>query len=541
MAENDWVRVDADGNPLDPADLERKLRIRGFREGAGLNVRRRAGVAEVRARKSSAPTPAEAAAAERERRKQSERHAQEYADARIAETLCEIDAEEEREERARQARAMSRAGFNSSAPIPAPLSTGNASSIKVGDEVSPYGPGSSHSYFRDRYLDASYGYSAALPARGDHISDVRHRLATNQRQVGWLAGHGTNEQRAMIRSYFNELYRPYHDTVSDHAREDWRHLTFTVGMEKRDSSTGSGSLGTLVPPVFLLERFQLFRTAASPVASQASQAELPRSGMTVQIPTFASGVSMAVQSGENTSIGTSSPTAAYATANVQTIAGAVEVSQQYLDRVGPGITGDEIIVAQAAREAATQLDTLAVTAVLANVTTITNSGSPSITALYADAAKAAAAIDTVEGTRLHPNFLAMPSANLRWYESQIGSDGRPVLLPSPAAALAQTGEANTSREGFSGYSIAGMDVWADDNLPAGPSPSYSTVLVGDVSHGLLVMTGTPIVDVFPEFDPATLTAIITIRFYCALSVLYPSAFQQITGAAYPASPTFTGA
>jgi hypothetical protein len=83
-------------------------------------------------------------------------------------------------------------------------------------------------------------------------------------------------------------------------------------------------------------------------------------------------------------------------------------------------------------------------------------------------------------------------------------------------------------------------VWADDNLPAGPSPTYSTLLIGDVSHGLLVMTGTPIVDVFPEFDPASLTAIITIRFYCALSVLYPAAFQQITGAAYPASPTFTG-
>jgi HK97 family phage major capsid protein len=515
MAKEDWVPVDEKSN--------------------------RAGPKRPRAEETRAADRLAAAQVEWDRQTEMKRRTEERAKTWVDDLLRKIDRDEANEERARQARDMARTGFNLSAPIPAPLSTGNASSIKVGDEVSPYGPGSSHSYFRDRYLDAAYGYSAALPARGDHISDVRHRLATNQRQVGWLAGHGTNEQRAIIRSYLNELYRPYHDTVSDHAREDWRHLCFTVGMEQRDSSTGSGSLGTLVPPVFILERFQLFRTAASPVASQAGQAELPRTGMTAQVPTFASGVSMAVQSGENTSIGTSSPTAAYATANVETIAGAVEVSQQYLDRVGPGVTGDEIIAAQAAREAATQLDALAITAVLANATTITNSGSPSVAALFADVGKASAAIATTEGTRLHPSHVMLPSANAEWFMAQTDTDGRPVWMPSAAATLARVGQVNTRDEGYSGYDISGKMVFADDNLPAGPSPTYSTVLVGDLPNGLLVMTGTPIVDVMPEFDPATLTAIITIRMYAALSVLYPSAFQQITGPAYLAAPVFAGA
>ncbi len=185
---------------------------------------------------------------------------------------------------------------------------------------------------------------------------------------------------------------------------------------------------------------------------------------------------------------------------------------------------------------------LAITAALANASTITNSGSPSVGALFADVGKAAAAIATTEGTRLQPTHVMIPSALLHWYTSQLDSSDRPIWSPSPAATLARVGEVNTRNEGYSGYDIGGMMTFADDNLPnTGASPTYASVLVGDLPNGLLVMTGTPIIDLMPEFDPVSLTALIRIRVYCALQVLYEAAVQQITGAAYPAVPTFSGA
>jgi len=519
MAKSDWVRVDEKGRPIEPLPL-----------GAQLRRRRPTGSDEART---------QGRRAEDERRRQLEAEAEQRADEWVAGVLREADAADERAERVAEAHDMARLGVNTR--VAGPSTQLRGSTISVGDEPMVYGPGSDFSWFRDRYLDATYGMGAALPPRtpGDSIGEVRQRLLRHQRQMQHLATRGGDKHRALIRSYFRELNRPYHLTPSDHSRDDWRNLAFG---ELRDSSTGSGSLGPFVPPVFLLELFEIFRTAASPVASQARQADLPATGMQVNIPLLTAGVSVSAQGSENADIALSSPTADYATADIVTLSGGVLVSQQYLDRVGPGVTGDEIIVAQQAREAATALDSLAVTAVLANATTITNSGSPSVAALFADVGKASAAIATTEGTRLHPSHVMMPSANAEWFMTQTDSTGRPIWLPSPAATLARVGQANTRSEGYSGFDIAGKMTFADDNLPnTGASPTYSTVLVGDLPNGLLVMTGTPIVDVMPEYEPATLTALIRWRVYCALQVLFPAAFQQITGAAYPVAPTFSGA
>jgi hypothetical protein len=300
-------------------------------------------------------------------------------------------------------------------------------------------------------------------------------------------------------------------------------------------------MGDLAPPVYLLERWQMYRTAASPVASQAGQAELPVTGMTVDIPTISGAVTMGVQASENTNVSNSSPTAAYASSPVLTAAGVVEISQQTLDRFGPGVRADEVIAEQAARQAATTIDVQAITAIIAALpggNVITNSGSPSITALWSDMGKAKSIISTTEGTRLQATHTVIPPLNMAWFQAQVDTEGRPIWTPSAAATLARVGQANTRSEGYSGYDLLSTQAYEDANLPV--NGSDAELLVGDLPNGLLVMTGTPICDVHPEFQAASLTAAITIRQYFAIGVLYAGAFVEITGGAYPASPSFTG-
>ena len=416
--------------------------------------------------------------------------------------------------------------------------SGTGSTVRVGSESLVYGPGSDFSYFADRFRDFSAA-TMMVPSRDKDQTPraVRDRLLRHQEQMRHLATT-TEDGRRLFAGYFREKNRQWHGTDMDRSRRDLRDLAF---WERRDVSTATDSMGDFAPPVYVLERWQMYRTAASPVASQAGQGTLPPTGMTVDIPTVTGAVTMGLQATENTNVSNSSPTATYASAPVQTAAGIVEISQQTLDRYGPGVRADEVIAEQAARQAGTTIDTAAITAVLASpLETITNNNTPSISALWEDVAKAKSAIATTEGTRLQASHTMIPPQNLAWFMAQVDSEGRPIWTPSAAATLARVGQANTRNEGYSGAAL-GTQVFEEANLPlAGPSATYSSVLVGDLPNGLLVLTGTPIVDVWPQFDPGALKAVIAVRQYFALAVLYPNGFVQITGAAYLASPTFTG-
>lgn len=87
----------------------------------------------------------------------------------------------------------------------------------------------------------------------------------------------------------------------------------------------------------------------------------------------------------------------------------------------------------------------------------------------------------------------------------------------------------------------GARVFDNENIPAGASPTYSQFIVGNAGIGLLVFSAPPIVDVFAETEPASLSVHINVRQYVALSVVYANAFCIVSGAAYPATPVFTGA
>jgi hypothetical protein len=478
-------------------------------------------------------------AAESTLRKRAREEAERAENRRIAaEIEAEVD-EIERQKAAAAADAALRARGGISHVVTPPKPELRYSSVKLGDEPLTYGPHSSWSYVRDMFLARTHGMGAALPPRrvGDGIATVLERLSRNNREMAYIARQGTDDERAMIRNYFIERNRPYHGSVSDHSQEQYRELVFR---EHRADSTALTSMGSFAPPVFLLQDWLKWRTAAAPAATRAGQRPLPATGMTVDIPALTTGVVMSVQTTENTSTATSTPVSTYRSAPVLTISGKVAISQQSLDRFG--ISADQIIAEQAAREAATTLDSEVLATIASALPTshkVTNSGTAGVPALWADVALAASKMTTAEGTRLQPDSVLMPPLNAAWFRAQVDKQTRPVWSPSAAGVAARVGQPTTDLESYTGYDIQGSCVYEDANLT--PTTTHATVVVGAFGRGCLVMTGTPIIDCWPEWEPAQLTALVSIRQYVAIVVQYPSAFVRISGSAYAKTPSFTGA
>jgi hypothetical protein len=88
-------------------------------------------------------------------------------------------------------------------------------------------------------------------------------------------------------------------------------------------------------------------------------------------------------------------------------------------------------------------------------------------------------------------------------------------------------------EAYSGYQVMGSNVWFDDNL-GGPSSGYGYALLGDPDT-LFALESDPVVDVYPEYNPAALEAWVNCRLYAAFSVLYPTGWCAIGGTFYPSS------
>jgi len=385
------------------------------------------------------------------------------------------------------------------------------------------------------------------------VNDAMERQGRFLDEVGWELRHRTPEG-ARYRRVLSEIYRDSHGSWDDRSGEgladlafgDWRSgggtgsaalpmfarcaLPAHMAAEFRAVSTGSGSMGDFAPPTYDLARFAPARTQAA-VFKQSQQADLPASGVKVLIPAVTLAYASGVQSSDNASIAIINPTAAYVTADVQTSVNGMELSQQLLDRSGLEI--DQLVARQAGLFSATDIDNQLITAVSAGATTITNSGSFGTATFMGDIAKAAAGFQDTAGQALPLTHVFGPSAYNKALQAQISG-----VAPTPAGLQARHGAVGSNLEGYTGYDVLGGMWFTDDNLPTTNAGADATILAGDFADGVVVATAEPIIEIYPEFTPATLTAMARYRQYFAIAVLYPAAFATLTGAAYPASPSF---
>jgi len=222
-----------------------------------------------------------------------------------------------------------------------------------------------------------------------------------------------------------------------------------------------------------------------------------------------------------------------------TEAGQVTVSQQLLDRAGPGFQFDRLVFDQLNRDYAPKIDTLVLNAALSGATTVAYTSTTPFALNTANGAGgflskvagAKAGIRTAAGTFMNPSHLFLQPN--RWELISAWGDGssRPVVVPDYAGAFNAVAAGSTNGdegiEGNTGYRLNGLAVYQDANIPT-PTAGADQAVIGDLSE-VWVFEGTPVPRVLPQTLAGNLSVILQLYSYIATIVRYPAAVATVTG------------
>jgi hypothetical protein len=416
--------------------------------------------------------------------------------------------------------------------------------IRLGIEPMTYSKANpENSFYRDLFFASTPG----MPG----FYEAQQRLMTHHGETTGIMRNSPNSKEGrMLGNYFNEAGR--------------RSLKSSHRGESRDVSTGLASLGDFAPPLYFLDKYAPFRTYGRTLLSILKGMPLPETGMVfnlpkVTTPTEATNQTTSTQgAGENTTVSTRDMTSSYETGALQTIIDNLLVSQQYLDRVGPGIAGDEIVRDDQTRQLNRVLNGYAWGALLGM------SGNGAINWVQQGAGSAVfnqntiaefkrqthgakAAIRRTDGTVAYPTHFITDADVWEQVEGSYDTNGRPYTVAAGVAfnPLAFGDDAGAP-EGYSGYKFGGLPAFVDeaawvyggqpDNIVIGSQTAASATLsthaaiVGAFDIACYWMEGPPVIRVLPQPYASTLTVLIQQYCYAALVPVYPAAVQVIYGA-----------
>lgn len=277
-------------------------------------------------------------------------------------------------------------------------------------------------------------------------------------------------------SMFSDLYRVKAsgdpgaaERLSRHGREVQIEKGIKAGESEEfalNSTDATG--GYLVPPMWLQEEFVTLARAGRVVTNVIGTSDLPPNTDSINLPRMSTGTAVAIQADGG---GVQSTDAAFDTisADVKTVAGMQDVSQQLVDRSIPGV--DEVIFSDLAKAYNVLLDVNVITSNTANNLGLLNATSanaitftqatPTVALLYPKIADAI--------RQIHENVFTPPTAIFmaprRWAFILAGLDTQSRPLITPIAPMNPVG-------GFDGVvsqglvgSIQGVPVYTDPNIP----------------------------------------------------------------------------
>lgn len=342
-------------------------------------------------------------------------------------------------------------------------------------------------------------------------------------------------------SMFRDLYR--RDVQSDSAAGERLERHTREMADKFDLSSTDSAGGYLVAPLYLQDEFVDLATANSVVANTIGTRPLPPNTDSINIPALATGTAVAVQA-DNGSVQETDATFSTLAADVKTIAGLQDVSQQLVDRSVPGI--DEVIFADLAKRFAVKWDQDVINSStsnnkgllqVSNINAITyTDASPTVDELYP---KIADAIQQVaSGNFTSPNAIFMHPR--RWGAILAGVDSSKRPLISPVAPSNDIGSNNGAAEGLVG-SLQGIPVYVDANIPTslGSSTDEDRIIVCDTNE-LYIWTDPagPYLDTFRDVGSGNLTVRFRLHsYYAQLHARRPDAISVISGTGL-ATPSF---
>lgn len=392
--------------------------------------------------------------------------------------------------------------------------------VRVGKEPLTYGLENPRNSFYEDLL-----YASTPASRGFMVA--RGRLEQHQNELQAIARYapGSPEGRAITR----------------YERENRR---LGSGHEQRTVSTSATSMGDFAPPLFFLTEWAPYRTYGRTLIDQMKSHPMPETGLTFNVPKITTPTEAQTQATQNTTVSTRTMVSTYESGTLHTIVDNLKVSQQYLDRVGPGINGDMIVRDDQQRQVNRTLNIFAWKTLLAAATHVTFA---TVTTTKFTAAKfnqaihkAKAAIEKTDGLVAYPTHLFSDVDLWESVEGAYDKNNRPFVVPQGQAfnPLA-VGDSTNVPEGYTGFRFASMPAFKDQANEVAWLTLQSATTTKKAQHVALVaaldisaywLEGMPVIRVLPQPYANQLTVLIQEYVYCSAIVVYANGLQAVYGA-----------
>lgn len=339
-------------------------------------------------------------------------------------------------------------------------------------------------------------------------------------------------------SFFRDMYaRDFkHDPAAEARLQRHMKELEVEGKLKFDLSSTDAAGGYLVSPVYLNDEFVRYLHATRVVANTIGYRQLPPNTDSINIPTMDGTTTVAVQA-DNGAVSETDATFNTIAADVKTIAGMQDVSQQLVDRSVPGI--DEVIFADLAGNYGVKFDTDVINSSTSNNKGLLQvSGINSVT--YTDASatlpelypKIAKAIELIHENIFMPaDAIFMHPRRWAWCLAALDGSSRPLITPyAPQNAAGAHG--GVVPEGAVG-NIQGLDVYVDANIPStlGAGTDEDRIIVCRTAELFIWEEGAgPFLETFRDVGSGTLTVRFRLHnYYAQLHARRPKAISVISG------------
>ncbi len=307
-------------------------------------------------------------------------------------------------------------------------------------------------------------------------------------------------------------------------------------IERRDVT--SANFAGLIVPQFLTELAAPFARAGRPTADIARKHQLPDAGLTLSISKVTTGSSVAEQT-EGAAVSETNMDDTKLDISVKTFAGQQNVSRQSIER---GTNIDSLVMADLVSAYHTTLDAAVVDEVKVgngNGVSYTDA-SPSVAELYPKILDVVQKIQT--SFFAGPNVIVMHPRRLAFILAAVDLQNRPLAVPVPnfngQPAFASGNGAPVY--GNSGYTIAGLPVVTDANVPTTLNGDQDAIYIGNTQelHLWEQGSGEPMMLRFEQPKASELDITMIVYGYSACTVRrYPKAWGEIIGTGL-AAPTF---
>lgn len=335
---------------------------------------------------------------------------------------------------------------------------------------------------RQQAADRAFGetHPGTYIERGsDLVSNNQSPYGSAARVVSEPSTYTERGERNGGPSYLVDLFRAQiandsqaHERLARHGRE-----VETSGEYRAVKTT---DVPSLVPPNYVVSAFAEYARAGRPLANLLTSLPLPETGMSVVVPKVTTPTVVGTQSTQATALDTQDLVDTSITVPVTTVGGYVPVAKQAIER---GIMTEELIFGDLAAAYAAKVDSIAITAALAQASTNTityTDSSPTVAELWPKLADAAGKVRSQRFSG--PTAFVMSPTVWAWLQAAVSStDSRPLLVPSTAGPTNAMGVMNSAEYAGNVGSILGVPVVLDANLPSnlGTGTNETTILVAD--------------------------------------------------------------